>query len=102
MDEKKMLNGMELNDEELDKVAGGVVGGTATGCRLQEDGRVLVIDKSVCSCHNMLFFKDLMSGENGLHAIARCQDCVYFTDETYRGYFDGYCNNPDVAASLKG
>ena len=97
MDEKKMLNGMELHDEDLDKV----VGGTATGCRLKEDGRVLVIDKSDCSCHSVLFFKDLMSGENGLHAIARCQDCVYFTYYTNPD-IDGYCNNPDVAASLKG
>ena len=100
MDEKKMLNGMELHDEELDKVVGGVVGGTAAGCKLQADGRVLVIDKSDCSCPSVLFFKDLMSGANGLHTNARCQDCVYFTDDTYRGYYDGYCTNPDVAASL--
>ena len=29
MDEKKMLNGMELHDEELDKVVGGVFEGKA-------------------------------------------------------------------------
>ena len=101
MDEKKMLNGMELHDEELDKVVGGVFEGKATGCHLQADGRVIVIVKSDCSCHSMLFFKDLMTGENGLHAIARCQDCVYFTYCTSHDY-DGYCTNPDVAASLKG
>ena len=89
MDEKKMLN-----DEELDKVVGGAVS-------LKSDGRVIISDKSDCSCHSALFFKDFMSGENGLHTNARCQDCVYFTDCTGRGY-DGYCTNPDVAASLKG
>ena len=92
MDEKKMLNGMELHDEELDKVVGGAV-------YLKRDGRVEISDSGECSCHNMLFFKDRMSGDNGLHTLARCQDCVYFTYNTNPD-FDGCCTNPDVAASL--
>ena len=87
MDEKKMLNGMELHDEELDKVVGGAVSLTA-------DGRVEIDDSEECSCRNPWFFKDRFTGLDSLQSGNwRCSDCVYWSGKRY-------CTNPDVAASL--
>ena len=82
MDNKNMLS-----DEELDKVVGGAVS-------LKSDGRVEIDDSEECSCHSPWFFKDKLTGLDSLQSGNwRCSDCVYWSG-------DGYCTNPDVAASL--
>ena len=87
MDEKKMLNGMELQYEELDKVVGGAV-------FLKSDGRVKISDSEGDSCGNPYYFKDICTGLNAIKSgHFRCSDCEYWSG-------DGYCTNPDVAASL--
>lgn len=91
MDEKNMLS-----DEELDQVVGGRAN-KITGCFLQADGRVLIYNSEICSCHNARYFVDKKTGRNGIdsgRAMNPCCDCKY--------YSDGYCSNPDFAASLKG
>ena len=92
MDEKKLLNGMELHDEELDKVAGGSLHWTT-------DGRLKINWPEEYSCCDMKYFKGLLDGLTGKDAILsgyfRCSECAYRTS-------DSYCTNPDVAASFKG
>ena len=84
MDVKK-----QLNDEEPDSVVGG-----ASGCSLQADGRVLISNSEICFCRNALYFADRETGRNGIESgrsTNPCCDCKY--------YSNGYCSNPDFAAS---
>ena len=68
MDEKKMLNGMELHDEELDKVVGGLDGNTsATLAYPQSDGTVYVCDADLSCCYGKYYW-----GSPGIECCVNC------------------------------